>query len=123
MQFTCKRRKEKKTTSDDKKMKLTERQNIMTVQTTPQLKPNLQNHQLIETETINKMLQVQEKRLPFDTVNHLSQQVNYSLKQILLNDAERFLNENFNHATKDDLMDSMPDHCHIFKDNELTQVF
>ena len=63
MQFTCKRRKEKKTTSDDKKMKLTERQNIMNAQPTKQLKPSLQNHQHIDNERVNKILQIQEKRL------------------------------------------------------------
>ena len=63
MQFTCKRRKEKKTTSDDKKMKLTERQNIMNVQPTKQLKSSLQNHQQIDNERVNKILQIQEKRL------------------------------------------------------------
>ena len=63
MQFTCKRRKEKKTTSDDKKMKLTERQNIMNVQPTKQLKSSLQNHQHIDNERVNKILQIQEKRL------------------------------------------------------------
>merc|ERR1712106_127704 len=106
MQFTCYRQKSKEktmknsTTSDDenKKMKLTEKQNIM--------------------ETLSSSSPV--KRIDQDKKKQIenAQFINKSLKETLLNNAEQLLNANHVHATAAEVIESMPDQCHVFVDAE-----
>merc|ERR1711892_1606267 len=86
------------TDDENKKMKLTEKQNIM--------------------ETLSSYSPV--KRIDQDKKKQIenAQFINKSLKETLLNNAEQLLNANHVHATAAEVIESMPDQCHVFVDAE-----
>ena len=103
------------TTSDESKMKLTEKQNIMASTTIESPSPVKRNNDLDKRKIVAQFL---NKRYTTSFIPFISTFFGRSLKETLLNNAEQLLNANHVHASAAEVIESMPDHCQLFIDAE-----